>query len=132
MTTLLITQRSFLIGLPLALIALTKIWETTESNRNQQAEDTNGGNRAMFMTGLLTGMLPLVHVHTLAALFVVCAVLMLSCTRIQIRRLVSFGLGVAVVGDRRFQSAVLLDEEHWNSDSARGRRRHDGPAKEGH
>jgi hypothetical protein len=128
MTTLLITQRSFLIGLPLALIALTKIWETTESNRNQQAEDTNGGNRAMFMTGLLTGMLPLVHVHTLAALFVVCAVLMLSCTRIQIRRLVSFGLGVAVVAiplllwlmsDSASQvSRFIRFQEGWETDAS--------------
>ena len=95
MTTLLITQRSFLIGLPLALIALVKIWDVTTGDSGKPSTSVN--RRAMFVTGMLTGMLPLVHVHTLAALFVVCAVLLLFCDKERVIQIVAFGLGVTIV-----------------------------------
>lgn len=95
LTTLLITQRSFLIGLPLALIALVKIWDVTTGDCEKPS--TSDNRRAMFVTGLLTGMLPLVHVHTLAALFVVCAVLLLFCKKERVIQILAFGIGVTIV-----------------------------------
>jgi len=96
MTTLLITQRSFLIGLPLALLALTKIWETTAVDEPNKVND-KFYLRSMFVMGLFIGMLPLVHVHTLLVLFIVSATLLMFCKRNQIKELVAFGIGTAIV-----------------------------------
>jgi len=95
MTTMLITQRSFLIGLPLALLALTKIWETTTAEDSTRKTD-DFAMKSMFVMGLLIGMLPLVHVHTLLVLFIVCATLLMFCSRNQIKEVVAFGIGTAV------------------------------------
>ena len=95
MTTMLITQRSFLIGLPLALLALTKIWETTTADDSTRKTD-DFAVKSMFLMGLLIGMLPLVHVHTLLVLFIVCATLMMFCKKNQIKEVIAFGIGTAV------------------------------------
>jgi hypothetical protein len=96
MTTMLITQRSFLIGLPLALVALTKIWDTLSSTVSDDAESARR-IRAMFLTGIVIGLLPLVHIHSLGSLFLICAVLLLFCKRDQLKEMLAFGIGVALI-----------------------------------
>lgn len=96
MTTLLITQRSFLLGFPLAFIALTKIWEALSSSVSSEA-DLSARNRSMFFTGLVIGTLPLIHLHTLASLFLVCAVSLVFCSKEQIKELFAFGFGVGIL-----------------------------------
>jgi len=100
LVVLFLTQRSLLFGMPLALIALTKVWEifsgeSSEEEKVRKAEPEKKAkpndlklktikyqNSALllfssspFLVGILAGMLVLVHVHSLAALFVVCAFL---------------------------------------------------------
>jgi hypothetical protein len=90
LVVLFITQRGLLLGLPLTLIVLTKLWEIfsgekAEKWKGEKAEEATETKRdfftfsrfhfSIFFVGLLAGTLPLIHVHSLAVLFVVCAVL---------------------------------------------------------
>lgn len=85
LVVLFITQRSLLFGLPIALIALTKIWElfTAEPQRDSEETPEQKNNfisallrfGGLITVGLLAGTLPLIHVHSLAVLFLVCGVL---------------------------------------------------------
>jgi len=94
MIVLLLTQRSFLIGIPIALIALVKIWEIfTRQHEGQQDRFINSA----LIAGVIAGMLPLVHVHTLSALFIVCAVLFFFDTALRWKEWVAFGIGVALI-----------------------------------
>ena len=61
-TTLLITQRSLLLGLPIALIALTLLWQLIHVDRAAPARVDP--RRIALAAGLLTGSLPLVHAHS--------------------------------------------------------------------
>ncbi len=76
-TTLLATQRSMLLGVPLALIVIT-LWKTALDAYQYAPE--NGDNpettrratqsrRALLTAGVLTGLLPLAHAHTFLVLF---------------------------------------------------------------
>jgi hypothetical protein len=60
-TTLLVTQRGLLLGLPLALVVFRLWWGTG-------ASDPDARERAarMIAAGVIAGMLPLVHAHTFA------------------------------------------------------------------
>jgi hypothetical protein len=132
LVVLFLTQRSLLFGMPLTLIALTKIWEIfsggypeEEKGRKGEREKGRKGERetdsedsesdrdaaqnaavspsplrpfpsSFFLVGLLAGMLPLIHVHSLAALFVVCA--MLFFFRLdRWREWIAFGVGVSII-----------------------------------
>lgn len=84
LVVLFLTQRSLLFGMPLTLIALTKIWNIFNSekiNDDEQDEQNKKSFSAfhfpfsIFLVGLLAGTLTLIHVHSLAVLFVVCAFL---------------------------------------------------------
>ena len=84
LTILFTTQRTMLLGLPLALIILTKIWEIFAagiSNKEQPGDERNFKKDSgllsfltdkpstlipIFIIGLFAGMLPLVHAHTFA------------------------------------------------------------------
>ena len=91
LTVLFMTQRSILLGLPLALIILTKVWEIFSDPETRRRGDagTVGGDKsfspkptdlseispsprlrvsASLFVGLLAGTLPLVHAHSFAAL----------------------------------------------------------------
>ncbi|MBI3749339.1 MAG: hypothetical protein HY262_10925 [Chloroflexi bacterium] len=61
-TTLLVTQRSLLLGLPIALIAFVLLWKLLHLDR--AAPGRVGPWRIALAAGLLTGSLPLVHAHT--------------------------------------------------------------------
>lgn len=125
LVVLFITQRSLLLGMPLTIIALQKLWETfssqpdeeTEKREKGKKEKREEGNKAekfvdepsffpfplftlslfpLFIVGLLAGTLPLIHVHSLAMLFVVSAFLFFFRLD-KWREWLAFGVGVSVV-----------------------------------
>lgn len=71
-TTLLVTQRSLLLGLPLALLVFTLLWKLVHAaapgpvRTGPLAFLGNGadGQRMALVAGVVTGALPLVHAHT--------------------------------------------------------------------
>ncbi|MEQ1762069.1 MAG: hypothetical protein ABL984_02880 [Pyrinomonadaceae bacterium] len=98
--TLFLTQRSLLLGMPIALIVLGFLWRcfapakslTTE---NAEVTATDEWIPAVVL-GLLAGLLPLIHLHSLAVLFVV-SVFVLAMNRDRWREIVAFGIGVSVI-----------------------------------
>ena len=95
LTTLFLTQRSFLLGMPITLIVLTKLWEifNVQPQNGKDVKQSSGEGKqpspnekpfstfhfpfSIFFIGLLAGTLPLIHVHSLVVLFVVTAMLFL-------------------------------------------------------
>jgi hypothetical protein len=70
-TTLLVTQRSLLSGLPLALIAFILLWRLVQSPPAPLEGGKRNGvlrffaaNRVALAAGVVTGMLPLIHAHS--------------------------------------------------------------------
>ena len=106
LTTLFLTQRSLILGMPLTLIALQKIWEffSQQSAASSQQEMDKSEKPfsvfhfplSIFLIGLLAGTLPLVHTHSLAVLFIVCAFLFFFSVD-KWREWIAFGAGVSVV-----------------------------------
>ena len=104
LTTLFVTQRSLLLGLPLTLIVLQKIWEIFNlekgKSENGEKEDSSVGTNfftfSAFLVGLLAGTLPLIHAHSLAVLFIVSAILFFFSAE-RWREWIAFGVGVAIV-----------------------------------
>ncbi len=117
LVVLFLTQRSLLFGMPLALIALMKIWEIFSSgkvekiegekvktSKSEKADEISDRNFftfspfhfSTFLVGLLAGMLVLIHVHSLAALFVVCAILFFFRFD-KWREWIAFAVGVSLV-----------------------------------
>jgi hypothetical protein len=79
MVVLFITQRSLLLGMPLSLIVLGYLWrifaaEHIEEDKNASPRHSVSGllpiSALPFLVGLLAGLLPLIHLHSLAVLFV--------------------------------------------------------------
>lgn len=106
MTTLFITQRSLLLGMPLTIIVLQKIRElfTVEKheeklNKDEHDKETSsisGFPFSIFLAGLLAGTLPLIHAHSLIVLFIVCSFLFILSPE-KWREWIAFGIGVAVL-----------------------------------
>lgn len=73
MTVLFLTQRGFLLGLPIVLLVLTGLWKLFSAEK----EDNNSiiNPLSLMILGLLAGMLPLIHAHSLFVLFIVCGFL---------------------------------------------------------
>jgi hypothetical protein len=65
-TTLLVTQRSLLFGLPVALAAFTLLWKLIHADPPAltRLDLRAGHNRLAVAAGILTGSLPLVHAHS--------------------------------------------------------------------
>lgn len=112
LVTLFITQRSLLFGMPLTIIVLQKLWEifaTENREKNKEEIYRNEQNQQdkkkfvfhpssliLFLVGLLAGTLPLIHVHSLAVLFIVTAFLFFF--RIdRWREWLAFGAGAAII-----------------------------------
>ncbi len=103
---LFITQRSLLLGMPLTIIVLQKLWEKFDNGEwlmvNGKSDEKTKINHLPFTIyhslslGLLAGTLPLIHVHSLAVLFVVVAVLIVFRLD-KWREWIWFGIGVAIV-----------------------------------
>jgi hypothetical protein len=65
--TLFVTQRSLLFGMPLTLIILGHVWQIFDS----KVEEKGKTLLPAFIIGTLTGLLPLVHAHSLLVVFFV-------------------------------------------------------------
>ncbi len=109
LVVLFMTQRSLLLGMPLTIIVLQKLWEIFNVEKwkceNVKKEDSTPEPHfftsslfhfSTFLIGLLAGTLPLIHVHSLAVLFVVSAFLFFFKLD-KWREWTAFGIGVAII-----------------------------------
>ncbi len=126
LVVLFVTQRSLLLGMPLTVIVLQKLWKifaTDEERRGEEEQRSKGAKQSeretrenqkpvkdeqipssplllfsssSFLIGLLAGTLPLIHVHSLIVLFVVSAFLFFFRLD-KWREWIAFGIGVAVI-----------------------------------
>jgi hypothetical protein len=122
LVVLFITQRSFLLGAPLTIFVLTFLWKifsneaespaggflneagTTKQHEITRKDQDSKNPRSAFpipqsalLIGFLAGTLPLIHLHSLAVLFIVTACLFIAKPD-KWRDWVSFGVGVCIVG----------------------------------
>ncbi|HXF43837.1 MAG TPA: hypothetical protein VNK26_08860, partial [Pyrinomonadaceae bacterium] len=92
LTTLLITQRSLLLGLPLTLFLIISI----NSFREKEGEPSAASNLSKpLILGFIAGLLPLIHLHSLIVLFIVSLFNFLFYKSAR-RRLLFFGAATAV------------------------------------
>ena len=108
LVVLFMTQRGFLLGMPLTLIVLTYLWKIFSGENKEEIhtdEQDNPGKRispflpfslSPLLIGFLAGTLVLTHAHSLAVLFIVCAFLFFFSLE-KWRFWITFGLSVAVV-----------------------------------
>lgn len=99
MVVLFITQRSILLGMPLTLLIIGSLWQAFASENPPAAAAELRPRRALvplFVAGLLGGLLPLVHLHSLAVLFVV-GVFLFALQPRKWKTWLAFAAGVAVV-----------------------------------
>lgn len=101
LVVLFLTQRSLLFGMPVTLIALTALWRIFSVPAASDEEADHGAPAAVsylphLLVGFIAGTLPLIHVHSLAVLFVVSAYVFFT-RRDRWRELVAFGIGVSVI-----------------------------------
>lgn len=122
LVTLFITQRSLLLGMPITLIVLGVLWRVFSADRDggqglhhpersRNVEKTAaallaGRSLSLVVSGLLAGSLVLIHLHSLAVLFVVCVVL------IVLRPARSVWSGLALFGS--CVSLVAVPELVWS------------------
>ncbi len=105
LTTLFMTQRSLLFGMPITLIVLTYLWKLFSKNNQQIESETDETQEKVLpftfyllplSIGLLAGTLPLIHLHSLIVLFIVSAFLFAFSTS-KWREWTAFGVGVCVI-----------------------------------
>ena len=103
MIVLFITQRGFLLGMPLTIAVLQYFWKIftgpdipVPDLKNVKALAANPNYYKPFLVGLLAGTLPLIHLHSLAALFIV-TVFLMAMRPAKWLQWVVFGIGVAIV-----------------------------------
>ncbi len=112
LVVLFMTQRSLLLGMPLTLIILGYLWKIFRTEKNVTSDAETRGQRdagksqiavserhritVSILVGLLAGMLPMIHLHSLFTLFVVTAFMLIMRPE-KWRELFAFGAGVAVV-----------------------------------
>jgi hypothetical protein len=104
LVVLFITQRGLLLGMPLTLIILTKIYQiffdkATEQQSDEATEISSSPSLNVptsILIGLLAGTLPLIHVHSLVVLFVVCACWMIFSLD-KLRTWIIFGVSVSLI-----------------------------------
>lgn len=99
LVVLFITQRSLLLGMPLTIIVLGFLWRVFQD----KSIDTGAGKIVKisdlalpFAIGLLAGALPLIHLHSLAVLFVVTAFLFFMRPALW-KVWTAFGVGVSII-----------------------------------
>lgn len=109
MVVLFMTQRSLLLGMPLTVLVLGYLWrvfatEDTEEKFYRDRQDKQEKNIFIrysltfipLLVGLAAGTLVLIHLHSLAALFVV-TVLLFAMKPAKWKTWITFGIGVAVI-----------------------------------
>lgn len=72
---LFLTQRGFLLGLPIVLIILTFLWKLFNAEKDEDSLSFILHPSSLVFCGFLAGMLPLIHTHSLFVLFIVSAFL---------------------------------------------------------
>lgn len=94
MVVLFITQRSLLLGMPITIVILGYLWSvfTTEETESPFFRFS----LSPFLLGLIAGLLPLIHLHSLATLFVVTGFLFLFKPE-KWRSWIAFGIGVCLI-----------------------------------
>src|SRR5262249_6210672 len=103
LTSLFITQRTLLLGLPIALMVLTKAWTVfSQDFESSDRENSLSGRRGLFgdssgifVVGILAGMLPLIHSHTFLVVMAVTGMIALLDWR-NWRTWAVFFLGAAI------------------------------------
>ena len=96
LTTLFLTQRSLLLGMPITLVVLGFLWKVFVSSKQKEETDGRSNYLPPLIFGVLAGTLPLIHLHSLAVLFIVTAV-MLAIRRDRWKEFFIFGAGVCVI-----------------------------------
>ncbi len=101
MVVLFITQRSLLLGMPLTVLVLGYLWKVFATEGTEKDEKSKKPPLLLLassplLIGLLAGTLPLIHLHSLAVLFVVTGFLFLMRPA-KWKMWLTFGVGVAVV-----------------------------------
>jgi hypothetical protein len=110
LVVLFITQRSLLLGMPLTIVVLGYLWKVFQSEKVEKGKSEKvrtAVSERSFVTfslfhfsplllGLIAGTLPLIHLHSLAVLFVVTAFLFVMRPARWLEW-ISFGAGVALV-----------------------------------
>lgn len=96
--TLFLTQRSFLIGMPITLMALGLLWKIFAAPGTEEKKEDRSWLHFVpaIVVGAIAGLLPLIHLHSLVVLFVVTGFLLL----IRLDRwkdFVAFGVGVCLI-----------------------------------
>ena len=95
LTTLFLTQRSLLLGMPLTVLSLGFLWEAFVSE-TEEYRPAAFAYSVPLLFGIVAGTLPLVHLHSLAVLFVVTGAL-LTLRPDKWREFVAFGIGVCLI-----------------------------------
>lgn len=93
---LFVTQRSLLLGMPLTLIVLTWLWQRFKAIYSGDEAEPKNNFVEWFLVGLFAGMLPLVHVHSLMVLFLLCGFLALLTLK-HWKNWAAFLLGTALI-----------------------------------
>jgi hypothetical protein len=95
LTTLFLTQRSLLIGMPLTVVVLQHLWNVFSE---RPADDPHRSRVFIpsLVVGVFAGMLPLIHLHSLGVLFIVTLFLLVLDLR-KWEYWIAFGAAVAVV-----------------------------------
>jgi hypothetical protein len=107
LTTLFLTQRSLLLGMPLTVIIFQWLWnhfkvaklENEQIEKGRRESQNSFFSQAFFqpvLVGVLAGLLPLVHMHSLVVLFVV-TVFLVGLNPENWRIWIAFGIGVCVI-----------------------------------
>ncbi len=110
MIVLFITQRGILFGMPLAILVLSYFWNIFSDDKAVEIEGKKAGEGKLdlkqlasdpytvkaFLVGLLAGTLPLVHLHSLAMLFIV-TVFLFAMRPDRWRQWIAFGIGVVII-----------------------------------
>ena len=101
MVVLFITQRSLLLGMPLTVLVLGYLWRVFATEGTEEDEKAKKSPLLLlasspFLVGLLAGTLPLIHLHSLAVLFVVTGCLFVMRLA-EWKKWIAFGVGVAVI-----------------------------------
>jgi hypothetical protein len=90
MITLFLTQRSLLLGMPITLAVMTMLWNVFSGSKDQKNDE-----RQFLILGLIAGLLPLIHLHSLFVLFIL-TVFLFAFRMDRWRTWIAFGIGVCV------------------------------------
>ncbi len=71
MVVLFMTQRSLLLGMPLTLLVLGHLWDSFTLKTNDEHRVPASALLRIAIIGVLAGLLPLIHLHSLVVLFIV-------------------------------------------------------------